>query len=79
MISKFRPRAEILGVTPHRSIMKRLSLYWGVRPMLMGLIDNVDELILATEALLLKKGMVEPGDNLVILTGAPIVKKDTPA
>ncbi len=75
VISKFRPRAEILGVTPHRSIMKRLSLYWGVRPMLMGLIDNVDELILATEALLLKKGMVEPGDNLVILTGAPIVEK----
>ena len=75
VISKFRPRAEILGVTPHRPIMKRLSLYWGVRPMLMGLIENVDELILATEELLLKKGMVEPGDNLVILTGAPIVEK----
>ena len=75
VISKFRPRAEILGITPHRSIMKRLSLYWGVRPMLMGLIENVDELILATEKLLLKRGMVEPGDNLVILTGAPIVEK----
>ena len=75
VISKFRPRAEILGVTPHPGIMKRLSLYWGVRPMLMGLIENVDELILATEELLLKAEMVEPEDNLVILTGAPIVEK----
>ena len=75
VISKFRPEAQILGITPHREIMKRLSLYWGVRPMLMGLIGNVDELILATEELLLKEGMVEPGDNLVILTGAPIVEK----
>ena len=75
VISKFRPRAEILGITPHRGIMKRLSLYWGVRPMLMGLIENVDELILATEELLLKEEMVKPGDNLVILTGAPIVEQ----
>ncbi len=75
LISKFRPGAEILGVTPHRGIMKRLSLYWGVRPMLMGLIENVDELILATEELLLKEGMAELGDNLVILTGAPIVAR----
>ena len=75
VISKFRPRAEILGITPHRGIMKRLSLYWGVRPMLMGLIENVDALILATEKLLQKERMVEPGDNLVILTEAPIVEK----
>ncbi len=75
VISKFRPQAEILGVTPHPAIMRRLSLFWGVRPMLMGLIENVDELILATEELLLKEGMVEAGDNLVILTGAPIVER----
>ncbi len=75
VISKFRPQAEILGITPHPAIMKRLSLFWGVRPMLMGLIENVDELILATEELLLKEGMVEAGDNLVILTGAPIVER----
>ena len=74
-ISKFRPQAEILGITPHPHIMQRLALYWGVRPMMMGLIANVDELIVATEKLLVEKEMVQPGDKLVILTGAPIVER----
>lgn len=75
LISKFRPEAEIIGISPHPKILKRLALYWGVTPMIMELIDNVDELILATEKLLLENNMVESGDKLVLLTGAPIVQK----
>ena len=35
----------------------------------------MDELIVATEKLLIEEGMVRPGDKLVILTGAPIVDR----
>ncbi len=75
LISKFRPEAEIIGISPHPKILKRLALYWGVKPMIMELIDNVDELILATEKLLIENNMVESGDKIVLLTGAPIVQK----
>ncbi len=38
-------------------------------------IGNVDQLIEAVEKLLLQKEWVKEGDNLIILTGAPIVEK----
>ncbi len=75
MISKFRPPVEIFGFTPHEHVARRLALYWGVSPMLMGEIENVDELIAALEKLLLESKLVSPGDNLIILTGAPIMER----
>ncbi len=75
MISKYRPPAQILGVTPHQRILRRMCLYWGVKPLIMHEITNVDELIAALEALLFKRGLVKAGENLIILTGAPIIEK----
>ena len=75
LISKYRPSTEILGLTPSPEIVNRLALYWGVQPSRMQAISNVDELIEALEKLLLEQNQVEEGDNLIILTGAPIVEK----
>ncbi len=75
LISKYRPSTEILGLTPSPEIVNRMALYWGVQPSRMQAISNVDELIDALEKLLLERNQVEEGDNLIILTGAPIVEK----
>ncbi len=75
LISKYRPSTDILSFTPNPDILNRMALYWGVRPTLMHEIGNVDQLIEALEKLLLEQNRVEEGDNLIILTGAPIVEK----
>ena len=75
LISKFRPSAEILGVTPHPHIVTRLPLLWGVRPLLMPEIRLIDELIGELEQLLLQQDLVKKGDHLIILTGAPILEQ----
>ncbi len=75
LISKYRPSTDILSFTPDPAILNRMALYWGVRPTLMHEIGNVDQLIEAVEKLLLQKEWVKEGDNLIILTGAPIVEK----
>jgi len=75
LISKYRPPTDILSFTPDPAILNRMALYWGVRPTLMHEIGNVDQLIEAVEKLLLQKEWVKEGDNLIILTGAPIVEK----
>lgn len=75
MIAKYRPPVQILGVTPHERIARRLSLFPGVKTLLMHEIQNVDELILELEALLLRRGLVAIGDKLIILTGAPITAR----
>lgn len=75
LISRYRPTADILGFTPHPHMVNRMALYWGVQPMCMREIANVDELIQELEKLLLERKLVQKGDNLIILTGAPIVEK----
>ena len=42
MISKFRPSADIFGLTPHLHMMNRMALYWGVQPLQMSEINNVE-------------------------------------
>ena len=75
LISSYRPETEILGLTPHPHVLGRLALYWGVQPILMKEIAHVDQLIRELEDLLLERGLVEQGDNLIVLTGAPIVER----
>jgi len=75
LISKYRPSTDILSFTPNPDILNRMALYWGVQPTSMHEIGNVDQLIEALEKLLLQQKWVEEGDNLIILTGAPIVEK----
>ncbi|MEE8350119.1 MAG: pyruvate kinase [Acidobacteriota bacterium] len=75
IISRFRPSADIFALTPHASIMNRMALYWGVHPLQMPEITNVEQLIQELERLLLKLHLVVPGDNLIILTGAPIIER----
>jgi len=75
LISSYRPDTAILGLTPHPQVLNRLALYWGVQPILMKEIAHVDQLIRELEKLLLERGLVQQGDNLIVLTGAPIVER----
>lgn len=75
LISKYRPDTDIFAFTPSQRIVSRMCLYWGVHPIRMREISNVDELIEESEKMLLKLQLVRPGDNLIILTGAPIMEK----
>ena len=75
LISKYRPRADILASTPHSTIMNRMALYWGVRILQMREIGNVDELIVELDRTLLDRGLIQVGENIIIITGAPITEK----
>lgn len=75
LIAKYRPNSEILTFTPHQKVVRRLKLTWGVTPMRMREISNVDELIGELEKELLLRKLAEKGDRLAILTGAPLLER----
>ncbi len=75
LISKYRPATDIFAFTPHPRIASRMSLFWGTRPILMAEIHSVDDLIPAAERILLRHKLVRKNDNLIILTGAPLVER----
>jgi pyruvate kinase len=72
LASAERPKAPIVAYTPHRKIYRRLSLNWGVRPVLMKFAQTtLEELLAQMEADLTKRNFAATGDKVLIMGGIP--------
>jgi len=73
LMSKFRPRAPIIALTPSSWVARRMNLLWGVQPyVLQDTGDFHEQIVDRVDEFLLQKDIVRPGDRLVILMGSPI-------
>ena len=70
-MSKFRPSVDIVAPTPSKKTYNQLALEWGVYPILVDNISNLDELINVCLADADKNGYVDKGDKVVISAGVP--------
>ncbi len=77
MVSKNRPRAPIVAVTPHRKIMRKLSLTWGVHPLLAQVRESTDEAMATAIEVSLSAGLIKGGDLIVFTAGVPLGVKGT--
>jgi pyruvate kinase len=76
LMSKFRPNAPIIALTPSSWVARRMNILWGVQPFVLQdageyheqIVDRVDDYLLS-------KDIVRPGDRLVILMGSPIYQR----
>ncbi len=71
-VSKYRPRAPILALTPSRIVSGRLLLRWGVYPFETTELSSVDELFDIGARLTRDLGVVRPGGLIVITGGIPL-------
>ena len=71
-LAKFRPLAPLIAFSPKPVTLRKLALVWGVRPLQLGQISSVDELLTSATESLLNKGMVTEGEIVVFTAGAPI-------
>jgi pyruvate kinase len=71
MISKYRPKAPIIAVSPSESIMRRSMLTWGVIPVQGQTTASTDHMFEDATKSALKTGLVEKGDLVVITAGVP--------
>lgn len=69
MVSKFRPYAPILAMTPELSVARQLCLVWGVRPILVPHTHNIDDMIDAAVSAAIQAGEVAVGDRVAITAG----------
>ena len=77
VVSKGRPRGPLFALTPEQRVVDRLALAWGVQPLRIAPVQSVDDLILAGEHALLASGLVQPGEELVVLAGKAPTKQAT--
>ncbi len=71
MISKYRPQANIIAVTPHNKTLRRMMLFWGVQPVLGVTTKNSDEMVQNATAKSVEQGLVNEGDLVVVTAGVP--------
>lgn len=71
-LSKFRPSCMIIGCTPSETVLRQMSMSWGVYPVLMDEKESTDELfdcaVKAAEA----AGYISKGDVVVLTAGIPL-------
>jgi pyruvate kinase len=71
-LSKYRPQQFIIAVTPSENIVRRLSLPWGVLPVMKTELTNLEEAFELAAEVALEIGIAERGDLLVITAGIPL-------
>ncbi len=73
MVSKHRPNADIIAVTPTDHVVRRMGLYWGIVPLLIhdGNISSTRDLIYHSIHTAFRQDLVKRSDKVVVTAAHP--------
>ena len=71
VMSNLRPRQEILGITPCERTLRRMAIYWGVRPLKSLEFCTTEDICDGAIEIAQVKQYVEEGDVVVLTAGIP--------
>jgi len=77
MVSKFRPKAPIIAVTPHPRVCRKLALVWGVISLHSEATESTDEMLDISVRTAVLSGVVKRGDLVIITAGVPVREPGT--
>jgi pyruvate kinase len=72
MVSKYKPRAPVIAVTPRERVAAQLQLTWGVTPVLCPPVESTDEMFHTATRVSKEAGLIGDGDLVVITAGVPV-------
>jgi pyruvate kinase len=72
IVSKYRPKALIIAVTPNDTVIRRLSLVWGVHAVRGAKCRTTDDMLKIAITASLTTTYVSQGDLVVITAGVPV-------
>lgn len=70
-LSRERPSVGLIALTPDKAAASRLSLIWGVEPVISEDVRSLEEMHLTAEDAARRHAEVSEGDRIVIVTGYP--------
>lgn len=71
LVSRFRTPVNIIGMTTDRKIWRRLSMSWGVTPVMADQFPSMDVMFYYAKKAAIDVLNLQPGDN-ILLTGGPV-------
>ena len=80
LTSKLKPSAEIIGCSPYENVLRKMQIYWGVRPLKTAPETSTDKIIEHAIEVSENAGYLSEGDTVIISAGiattsAPTAKR----
>jgi pyruvate kinase len=72
MVSRYRPSAPIVAVTPDMAVMRRLALVWGVVALPIAKLTDTDQMISNAVNTAVDHRLIKGGELVVITAGVPV-------
>jgi pyruvate kinase len=70
-MAQFRPGARLIGLSPDPRTVTALALSWGVEPVQVDEYRSSDEMVWSAVETAINRGLIEHGDVVLVLAGAP--------
>ncbi len=77
MVSKYRPRALIIGATPSRRTWRSLCLVWGVAPLYVQREETLETALATAMDRAIEEELLCEGDLIVVTAGVPVGMQGT--
>ena len=71
-VAQYRPKVPVIAISPRPDVVRRLSLVKGVLSLQNDMFYDTDQAFAGVGDMLLKKGLVQPGQLIVITGGIPL-------
>ena len=71
-VARERPNAPILALTPIVATARRLTLTWGLHPVIVPDAKSLDEMMSHAGEIAYQEGFAKPGEKILITAGVPI-------
>ncbi len=72
LVSKFRPKCQIIAAASSVPTARRLTMSWGVYPICVDMAEDTDSLIANAVVAAKAEKLVKKGDSVVIIAGVPV-------
>jgi pyruvate kinase len=70
-MSRLRFRIPMKAFTPDEEIRRRMNLTWGIESFIVDRVTHTDAMYRQVDDILLKEGLAEVGDKVVVISGSP--------
>ncbi|SHF15587.1 pyruvate kinase [Atopostipes suicloacalis DSM 15692] len=77
MISKYRPKADIVAMTFSKEAALNLTLKWGVQPYVAEKPESTDDMFNVAARFVVEEGFAKEGDLILITAGVPVGESGT--
>jgi pyruvate kinase len=70
-ISRERPKAPVMALTPNRETASRLALVWGVHALVTNDAHDIDDMARRACKFAGREGFAKPGERILVVAGVP--------